>query len=316
MKNERPGPKSGPKRGEKPDSKSRAKPGSKRDPRPDAEFDPKSGPKRGERPDSKSRAKPGAKREPRSDAEFGAKKDYKSDAKFGPKRDTGGSFSPKTKADKERLAFKTSNTPLLKTAEKPAGKPSGKPYEKSGGKTGGKSGAKPERAVATQAFPPKRYINVYFSLGSNMGDRQANLRAAALMIDKNIGKIARKSHVYETEPWGEPAQDKFLNQVIMANTTMTPRDLLEIITVIEKELGRVKKEKWGPRTIDIDILFYGKRVIRDKGLDIPHPELHKRNFILIPLLEIAPDLEHPVLKQPIDELYMASKDPGEVVQLD
>lgn len=264
---------------------------------------PKSGPKRGEKPGSKSRAKPESKREPRADAEFGPKKDNKTDAKFGSKRETGGAFSPKTKADKNRLAAKTSDGPLPKPANKSGGKPIEKP------------GVKQERGT-TQAFPPKRYINVYFSLGSNMGDRQGNLRAAAAMIDKNIGKIARKSHVYETEPWGEPAQDKFLNQVIMANTTLQPRDLLEIITAIEKELGRVKKEKWGPRTIDIDILFYGKRIIRDKGLDIPHPEIHKRNFVLVPLMEIAPDLEHPVLNQPIDELYMACKDPGEVVQLD
>ena len=102
----------------------------------------------------------------------------------------------------------------------------------------------------------------------------------------------------------------------MANTTMDPRDLLEIITEIEKELGREKKEKWGPRTIDIDILFYGKRIIRDKGLDIPHADLHKRMFVLVPLMEIAPELEHPVLKQPIDELYMACQDNSAVVMLD
>ncbi|MBL7828761.1 MAG: 2-amino-4-hydroxy-6-hydroxymethyldihydropteridine diphosphokinase [Saprospiraceae bacterium] len=163
---------------------------------------------------------------------------------------------------------------------------------------------------------PKKYINVYLSIGSNMGDRLANLRTAAGLIHKGIGKIARKSKIYETQPWGKVDQEPFLNQVIMINTINDPRDLLEDITKIEKDLGRERKEKWGPRTIDIDILFYGKRIVRDKGLEIPHPELHNRMFILAPLLEIAADLEHPVLKKPIDELFMECRDPNDVVMLD
>ena len=152
-----------------------------------------------------------------------------------------------------------------------------------------------------------------------MGDRQGQIRAAAELIHKNIGKIAKKSHVYETQPWGNTEQESFLNQVVMANTTFDPRELLEKIGKIERELGRERRkdqDKWGPRTIDIDILFYGKRVIRDKGLEIPHPELHKRAFVLVPLLEIAPDLEHPILKKQIDELYMDCKDESVVVMLD
>jgi len=121
--------------------------------------------------------------------------------------------------------------------------------------------------------------------------------------------------VYETQPWGNTDQESFLNQVIMINTTLDPRGLLDASNKIEKEMGRIKKEKWGPRIIDIDILFYGKRVVRDKGLEIPHPELHKRAFVLVPLMEIAPELEHPVLNQPIDELYMACDDQSEVVML-
>lgn len=196
-------------------------------------------------------------------------------------------------------------------------RPGSRPVSRKGARTNTKtsSGAKTEDAPK-QAFPPKRYINVYLSVGSNMGDRQANLRAAAGLIDKNIGKIARKSHVYETEPWGKTDQETFLNQVLMINTTQDPREMLEQITKIEKELDRDRKEKWGPRTIDVDILFYGKRVIRDKGLDIPHPELHKRMFVLVPMIEIAPELEHPVLKQTIDELYLECKDLSEVVMLD
>lgn len=244
----------------------------------------KSGPKKDFKPDYKSKNRPDSKPESRSGA--GNYKDAKGEDKSGPRS---GSFSPK---------LGSKNAPAKRTETRKAG-----------------GDAKTERAP-TQAFPPKRYINVYLSLGSNMGNRAANLRDAAAMIDKNIGKIAKKSHVYETEPWGETRQDPFLNQVLMINTTLDPRDMLEIITHIEKELGRVKTEKWGPRPIDIDILFYGKRVIRDKGLDIPHPELHNRGFVLVPLMEIAPELEHPVLKQPIDELYMACKDPSEVVMLE
>jgi|GEM_PF-234181 len=164
----------------------------------------------------------------------------------------------------------------------------------------------------------RRYINVYLGLGSNVGNRRAKITSAINMISDQIGKIAKKSHLYETQPWGNTQQDSFLNQVIMINTMLDPRDLLQAITDIEQELGRDRqeKEKWGPRTIDIDILFYGKRVVRDKGLEVPHPELHQRAFVLVPLMEIAPDLEHPILKQPIDELYMVCEDQSEVVMLD
>ena len=167
-----------------------------------------------------------------------------------------------------------------------------------------------------QPFAERKYINVFLSLGSNQGDRAQLLRTAADLISKQIGKIAKKSHVYETQPWGKTDQDTFLNQVIMINTTLGPRDLLDAIAKIEREMGRQRQEKWGPRIIDVDILFYGKRVIRDKGLEIPHPELHKRAFVLVPLMEIAPELEHPILKQPIDALYMACEDQSDVVMLE
>jgi 2-amino-4-hydroxy-6-hydroxymethyldihydropteridine diphosphokinase len=167
-----------------------------------------------------------------------------------------------------------------------------------------------------QYNPSKKYINVYLGLGSNVGDRAANLRAALEGISRFVGKVARKSHVYETQPWGQPDQEKFLNQVVMANTALDPRALLEAVSRIERELGRERREKWGPRTIDIDILFYGRRVVRDKGLEVPHPELHKRAFVLVPLMEIAADFEHPVFKQPIDQLYMDCEDQSEVVMLD
>ena len=162
----------------------------------------------------------------------------------------------------------------------------------------------------------KKYINVFLCLGSNLGDRKENLRNALGLVHKTIGKVAKKSHLYETEPWGNKEQDSFLNQVVMINTTLDPRELMEALNRVEREMGRVRKEKNGPRIIDIDILFYGKRVIRDKGLEIPHPELHKRAFVLAPLLEIGADIEHPILKKQIDELYMDCEDTSDVVMLD
>ncbi len=169
-----------------------------------------------------------------------------------------------------------------------------------------------------QTFSPKKYINVYLGLGSNMGDRKGQLKKATELISKTIGKVAKKSHFYETQPWGNTEQDSFINQVLMVNTTLDPRDILKEITAIEREMGRARKdnEKWGPRLIDIDILLYGKRIIRDKGLEIPHPELHKRAFVLVPLMEIAPEYEHPVLKQQIDELFMECEDNSDVIMLD
>ncbi len=178
--------------------------------------------------------------------------------------------------------------------------------------------AAPAEKAAPKAPPmaPKKYINVYLSIGSNMGDRLEYVRAASMAVHKTIGKIARKSRLYETQAWGKTDQEPYLNQVIMINTTLDPRKLLEEIDQIEKELGRERKEKWGPRTVDIDILFYGRRIVRDKGLEVPHPELHNRMFVLAPLLEITPELEHPVLHKTIDELFMECRDLSEVVMLD
>lgn len=167
-----------------------------------------------------------------------------------------------------------------------------------------------------QPFTTKKYINVFLGIGSNIGNRAGNIHDAIGLLEKNVGKIAKKSHVYETQPWGEPNQDPFYNQVVMLNTTLDPRDLLDKISRIERELGRERKEKWGPRVIDIDILFYGKRVIRDKGLEIPHPELHKRGFVLVPMMEIAPEFEHPILNKQIDDLYMNCEDESAVIMLD
>lgn len=167
-----------------------------------------------------------------------------------------------------------------------------------------------------QSFSTKKYINVFLCLGSNVGNRASNLHDAIGLLEKNVGKVAKKSHVYETQPWGEPNQDLFMNQVVMLNTTLEPRELLDKISRIERELGRERKEKWGPRVIDIDILFYGKRVIRDKGLEIPHPELHKRQFVLVPMIEIAPEFVHPVLHKDMLNLFEICEDTSDVMMMD
>ena len=157
---------------------------------------------------------------------------------------------------------------------------------------------------------------VYLLLGSNLNNPLQQLAEARKHIERSIGSICSASSVYQTAPWGKTDQDPFINQVIMVNTALDPRGLLDTIAKIERELGRERREKWGPRTIDIDVLFYGRRVVRDKGLEIPHPELHKRAFVLVPLLEIAPEYVHPVLKQAIDELYMNCDDQSDVVMLE
>lgn len=143
---------------------------------------------------------------------------------------------------------------------------------------------------------------VYLLLGSNLGDRLTQVGSAAGSIEKYIGKIVRKSACYETASWGNTDQPDFINQVLIVRTGLTAREVLERALDIEIRLGRVRHEKWGSRLIDIDILFYGDQVITEPDLVVPHPHLHERAFVLIPLEEISPDLIHPVLKRTVSEL--------------
>jgi len=129
---------------------------------------------------------------------------------------------------------------------------------------------------------------VYFSLGSNLGDREANLRAAIERLP-----VLRVSPAYETEPVDYTEQPWFLNVVVEAETGLSPRELLEAALRIEQDLGRVRTLAKGPRTIDIDILLYGDRVIDEPGLQIPHPRMAERRFVLAPLADLAPELRHP-----------------------
>src|ERR1044071_8642758 len=138
---------------------------------------------------------------------------------------------------------------------------------------------------------------MFLLLGSNLGDRLANLDEAK----RQLGNIVATSSVYETAAWGNTNQGSFLNQVVQINAKLYPEDLLKKIQDIEIGMGRRRVEKWGPRIIDIDILFYKDLVINTPDLVIPHPEIQNRRFTLIPLLELT-NMVHPVLKKTISEL--------------
>ena len=154
---------------------------------------------------------------------------------------------------------------------------------------------------------------IYLALGTNLGDRIANLQTAInLLSSKAI--IVQESSVYVTPPWGIVDQPDFLNQVIEISTNLTPSCLLRSIKDIELKMGRQKTIRNGPRLIDLDILFYGAQVINKKALTIPHPRLHERAFVLVPLYEIAPDFVHPVLNETVKSL-LAEVDPEGVQRL-
>jgi len=151
-------------------------------------------------------------------------------------------------------------------------------------------------------------ISVFFLLGSNLGDRHSLLNQAIDHIASDIGQVIKTSSVYETQSWGKEGAPDYLNQVILVDTELSAQVILQKILDIESGLGRQRAEKWGSRTIDIDILFYGQAVIDEPGLRIPHPELHKRRFTLEPLAEIAPEMLHPSLNKHILQLKSELKD--------
>jgi 2-amino-4-hydroxy-6-hydroxymethyldihydropteridine diphosphokinase len=154
--------------------------------------------------------------------------------------------------------------------------------------------------------------NVYLLIGGNLGNRKKNLELAVGLIAERIGIIELQSSVYECSPWGNTNQPNFLNQVLVCKTTLTPYQILNQIQATEISLERVRAEKWGARTIDIDILFYDDIILKDKNLTIPHPLMQERKFALAPLNEIVPQLIHPVLNTTIEKLYFKCVDESNV----
>lgn len=145
--------------------------------------------------------------------------------------------------------------------------------------------------------------DVYLLLGSSLGDRELLLEKARELITIEIGSIIKSSAIYETASWGNATDPNFLNQVLIIKASKGAREILEGVLGIENVLGRERKEKWGARVIDIDILFYDNETIKEPDLIIPHPLLHERRFTLTPLVEIAPELIHPIFKKTIRYLY-------------
>jgi 2-amino-4-hydroxy-6-hydroxymethyldihydropteridine diphosphokinase len=145
-----------------------------------------------------------------------------------------------------------------------------------------------------------------------MDDRLANITAAIDAIKKEVGDVLRRSSYYETEPWGMPNQDLFINMVIEIRTGLEPLKLLQKLKDIEVAIGREQTVQWGPRRIDIDILTIGLKKVNNSTLVIPHPRLGERNFVLIPLMELAPDIVVPGQTLTVEELYENCRDTCEV----
>jgi len=156
---------------------------------------------------------------------------------------------------------------------------------------------------------------VYISLGSNLKDKFTNIKLALYYL-KSIGKIVKKSSLYKTSPVENENQPFFLNCVVKIYTNLTAYKLLNELKNIEKKLGRKKtKKRFQPRVIDLDILFYDKKIIRSKNLTIPHEKLHKRKFVLWPLAEVAPNFIHPILKKTIKKIKNELRDPSQKIWL-
>ena len=175
--------------------------------------------------------------------------------------------------------------------------------------------------VSTNSSIPKPSVSPDMSkaallLGSNLGNRQENLSNALSFIEKNAGIIEKKSSLYQTAPWGMLDQDDFLNQAVLIKTSLPPQQLLKQLLDIEIMLGRERLEKWGPRIIDIDILYYDSEIIDEKDLKVPHPFLQERRFSLVPLNEISPDWVHPALHKSVNQMLADCLDRGEVVKFE
>jgi len=156
---------------------------------------------------------------------------------------------------------------------------------------------------------------IYLLLGSNLGNRNEMLSTAQEHIERQIGVVIKTSSVYQTKAWGIENQADFLNQVLEIETDLSPKNVLDQILQIEKEMGRIRYQKWGSRVIDIDILYFGDEIIETEELKIPHPENQNRNFVLAPMAEIAPNFIHPLLNLSQEQLLHRCSDKLEVIRL-
>mgnify|MGYP001566015763 CR=1 FL=1 len=143
---------------------------------------------------------------------------------------------------------------------------------------------------------------VYLALGTNVGDKKGHIVRAIDLLVKMMTHM-RSAQVYEAKAVGFTKQDNFLNTVVRGDTKLSPKELLLFVKTIEKKIGRIYRFRWGPREIDIDILFYGNMVKKEDGLEIPHPRLHERDFVLKPLCDLDKNFTHPVLNKTVGELY-------------
>lgn len=149
---------------------------------------------------------------------------------------------------------------------------------------------------------------LYLLLGSNMGNSKTQLSKAVKHIEREIGIVNRKSGLFVTAAWGNTMQADFLNQVIIVNTALNAQQSMQTILSIEKKMGRVRTKKNAPRIIDIDILFFNKKIIEEDQLTVPHPQIQNRRFVLVPLDELSPNLLHPLLKKTIHQLLIHCTD--------
>ncbi len=155
----------------------------------------------------------------------------------------------------------------------------------------------------------------YLLTGGNMGDREQNLATAREWIEADCGRILDQSSIYETAAWGKTNQPAFLNQALEIQTGLNAKQLMRHVLRVEKKMGRIREEKFGPRLIDIDILLFNAEIHNASFLKVPHPEMQNRRFVLVPLQEIAPGVIHPVLKKTITQLLDECPDQLEVTKL-
>jgi len=157
---------------------------------------------------------------------------------------------------------------------------------------------------------PSGLVTAYIGLGSNLGDRSKNLSGAVERLS-SVGTVTAVSSIYETKPWGvEGYQPRYLNQAVAVDTSMDALDVVTELLAIEYSLGRAREEKNASRTLDLDLLLHGDSVMNASGVTVPHPRLHERAFVLIPLVEIAPEIVHPILDRSIAELAAESDRSG------